>query len=236
MLITEDKYCVSEIFESIQGEGNYAGVYSLFIRFHFCNLTCTWCDSKYTWNGKSADYKYYTAEELKSIIRNSKPSHIIFTGGEPALYRLDSLIIEGKKFHVETNATIIPTASLSIELEDKIGFTRNAMDEKIIRSFNWVVSPKLKNSNQKIYEEALQYWAKQEFCILKFIVQSVADLNEIEQFIHKFGILKQKIYIGLEGITIESQIRTDLVDEVLKRGFNFSPRLHILLWGNKRGK
>jgi len=233
---TENKYYISEIFESIQGEGNYAGVYALFIRFHFCNLTCTWCDTKYTWNKKSGEFKEYYGEELKSIIRKSKAFHIVFTGGEPALYYLDKLFVEGKKFHIETNATIIPTEKISIKLADNIVFERDFMDEQIIKMFNWVVSPKLCNSKQEINDLAIKFWAKQSFCIFKFIIQSYSDLEEIDQFIKKFGLFKQKIYIGLEGITVESQVRTDLIDEIVKRGFNFSPRLHILFWGNKRGR
>jgi 7-carboxy-7-deazaguanine synthase len=236
MQVTEDKYYISEIFESIQGEGNFAGVYSLFIRFHFCNLNCSWCDTKYTWLEKSGTFKIYSEEELKSIIKESKPYHIIFTGGEPALYRLDKLAVEGKKIHVETNATIIPTAKLSIELSDKTIFERNPMDDKIVSTFNWVVSPKLNNSKQKVNEEALNYWTRQKFCIYKFIIKSLEDLNEIEQFIYKFGISDQKVYIGLEGITLQSQVNPDLVADIIRRGYNFSPRLQVLLWGNERGR
>lgn len=236
MLITNEKYYVSEIFESIQGEGNYAGVYSLFIRFHFCNLTCSWCDTKYTWSKKSGYFKEYTQEEIKEIISSSKPQHIIFTGGEPALYRIDKLAVDGKKYHVETNATLVPTEKMDIELDDKTIARRDTMDSSVISTFNWVVSPKLSNSNQIINEQAMIFWAKQKFCIFKFIINSMDDLEEAEEVINKFGIAKQKVYIGLEGTTPQSQLKPDLVNEIVKRGFNFSPRLHVLLWGNKRGK
>jgi 7-carboxy-7-deazaguanine synthase len=236
MLKTENKYYVSEIFESIQGEGNYAGVYALFIRFHFCNLTCSWCDTKYTWNVKSGEFKEYTEEELREIVKSSIPYHIIFTGGEPALYRIDKLAVKGKRFHVETNATIIPDEKISIKFNDKMYIEREALDENIFKTFNWVVSPKLTNSKQIINEKAINYWSSVQFPVFKFIVQSVHDLNEVEQFTEKYKIARQKVYIGLEGVTIESQIRPDLVDEIIKRGFNFSPRLQILLWGNKRGR
>jgi 7-carboxy-7-deazaguanine synthase len=236
MQITDNRYYVTEIFESIQGEGNYAGVYALFIRFQFCNLTCTWCDTKFTWFEKSGSFKEYDAAELKAIIRNSKASHIIFTGGEPTLYRIDELVVDGKKFHVETNATIIPTVNTDIQLGDQSIFSRKAMNKVIISAFNWVVSPKLNNSNQKINEKAISYWSGKEFCIFKFIAQSISDLNEIEQFIKKFGISKLKVYIGLEGVTVASQLKPELVQEIIGRGFNFSPRLQILLWENERGK
>jgi 7-carboxy-7-deazaguanine synthase len=236
MTVTDNKYFVSEIFESIQGEGNFAGVFCLFIRFQFCNLSCTWCDTKYTWYINSGKFKEYTSEELKEIIFKSRAQHIIFTGGEPALYRLDDLVVAGKHNHVETNATVIPTAPLSIELRDKTIFNRNSMDNRIVSTFNWVVSPKLSNSNQKINKETIKFWVKQKFCIFKFIVKSHEDLDEAEQLITKFGISSQKVYIGLEGNTLQSQLRTDMVEEIVRRRYNFSPRLQILFWGNERGK
>jgi 7-carboxy-7-deazaguanine synthase len=236
MPTVQNTYFVSEIFESIQGEGNYAGVNSLFIRFQYCNLTCTWCDTKYTWWKNSGDYKEYPEESLKAIIRHSKPFHIIFTGGEPSLYRLDKLVVEGKKFHVETNGTIIPTIHFEDKLVDGTQFIREAMDENVIGQFNWVVSPKLTNSKQKINEDAIDYWTKQTNCIFKFVIRSNHDLIETSNFVNKNGISNSKVYISLEGKTLQSQIQPLLVEEIIKYGYNFSPRLHVMLWGAERGK
>ena len=97
MNVANGEFYVNEIFRSIQGEGNYAGVNSLFIRFQFCQLTCNWCDSKYTWYEKSGSFKQYSRDDLIQIIRQTPCHHIIFTGGEPSLYRLDWLYVEGKK-------------------------------------------------------------------------------------------------------------------------------------------
>ncbi len=236
MTISDTTYYVTEIFESIQGEGNYAGVYGLFIRFHFCNLTCSWCDTKYTWNKNSGTYKEYSVEELRNIIIKSRAHHVIFTGGEPTLYRIDKLSMINKIFHVETNATIIPVKELKIILNDSTEFIRRGMDTNIINTYNWVVSPKLSNSGQKINEEAMLFWASQVFRIFKFIIKTIADLDEVEEIINKFAILRQNIYVGLEGTTLQSQLRQDLIEEIIKRGYNFSPRLQVLLWGNERGR
>ena len=215
MLVTDNKYYVSEIFESIQGEGNYAGVYGLFIRFHFCNLTCSWCDTKYTWYEKSGTFKEYSAEELKDIITKSRAHHVIFTGGEPILYRLDRLVTVNKIFHVETNATIIPIKEIKIQLNDKTEFIRGAMDINVIGTYNWVVSPKLSNSGQSINEETMLFWANQIFRIFKFIIKTKSELNEVEEIIDKFAILRQKVYIGLEGTTLQSQLRHDMIEEII---------------------
>jgi Organic radical activating enzymes len=232
----EPTFYLSEIFESIQGEGNYAGANSLFLRFQFCNFTCSWCDTKYTWFKDSGAFKAFSAEEIKEKIIASQSPNVIFTGGEPTLYPLDKLVVPGKKFHVETNGSIIPILPLDITLADNNRMTREAMDEAVISRFNWVVSPKLSNSRQKLNEESLRFWASREYCIFKFVVRNSADMDEVEGLINQYTISKQKIYVALEGQTLESQLKPDLVDEIVRRGWNFSPRLHVLLWGTKKKK
>jgi organic radical activating enzyme len=228
-------YHITELFESIQGEGNRVGVNSLFVRFHYCNLTCSWCDTKYTWSIQSA-HKTYDKSQLKSLLQNTQANNVIFTGGEPTLYQIDDLVIPSKHFHVETNGVLIPTDPLSMTLNDGSHWERRAMEESIIKDFNWVVSPKLSNSGEKISEKSLRYWAEKEWCIFKFVVKNSMDINEVENLAEKFNLRKEKIYIGLEGITIDSQLRPELVDEIIQRGYNYSPRIHILLWGKEREK
>jgi 7-carboxy-7-deazaguanine synthase len=231
-----NKYFLSEFFESIQGEGNFAGVYSLFIRFQFCNLTCTWCDTKYTWHKTSGSYKTYTKDELKNLISEKAPYHVIFTGGEPGLYRLDELAVPGKKYHVETNGTIIPTLPLDITLNDNLSISREAMDEDIIKTFNWVVSPKLSNAKQDINELGMIFWAKKDYSVFKFVIRNFADIDEAGEVVDRYNISRNRVFIMLEGQTAESQLKPELVERIIERGFNLSPRLHVLLWGNKRGK
>jgi organic radical activating enzyme len=236
MIVQNGDFYVSEIFRSIQGEGNYTGVNSLFIRFQFCQLTCNWCDTKYTWYEKSGTFKPYPRQELLKIIDQSPCYHIIFTGGEPTLYRLDMLYLSYKHFHVETNGNIIPIQPLKLTLADGTQIEREAMDARIIEKFNWVVSPKLKNSYQNIDKESLSYWATQPHAIFKFIIRSADDFEEIAYWQNECRLPQNKIYIGLEGISLHSQLQPELVDLIIEKGYHFSPRLHIMLWGNKRGK
>ncbi len=234
--MTDVTYYISEHFESIQGEGNFSGVKSLFIRFQYCNLTCSWCDSKYTWNKYSGTHKKFEIKDVNDMIRESKSHHIIFTGGEPTLYRLDLLTREPRKYHVESNGTIIPTQPLEMKLQDGSLFTREAMEEEVVSDFNWVISPKLSNSRQQINSNSIEYWARKDWCIFKFIAKNRVDIDEIKAFTERFALDLDRVYIGIEGTTLESQLKPELVDEIIDNGFNFSPRLHIMLWGNIRGK
>jgi organic radical activating enzyme len=236
MLFRGHTYFLTEYFESIQGEGNYAGANSLFLRFHFCNLTCNWCDTKYTWFADSGKFEPYTADQLKELIKAHKAPNVILTGGEPTLYRLDELVIPGKKYHVETNGIFIPTQPLDVVLANQNRFIRDAMDEQVIKNFNWVISPKLSNSQQQINEESLAFWADKDYCIFKFIIRNKSDLNEVTSITSNFNIDARKIYIGIEGQTLQSQLQPELIDLIVNRGLNFSPRLHVMIWGAKRRK
>jgi 7-carboxy-7-deazaguanine synthase len=227
---------VSEIFESIQGEGNNAGMRALFVRFQFCNLNCIWCDTKYTWYRDSGYFKWYSTDRLKKIIREKNIKQVILTGGEPALFCIDKLVEPGFTYHVETNGTIIPDQPLEIRLKDETLIQREAMNKDIISAFNWVVSPKLSNSGVKQDYKSLNYWSGKDFCIFKFICSTIEDLDEIETTVRDFKIDKNRVYIGLEGLTLKSQLQPEMVDKIVARGFNFSPRLHVMLWGAKRKK
>jgi len=174
--------------------------------------------------------------EIKDMISENSAYHVIFTGGEPALYRLDRLVVRGKQYHVESSGSIIPTEPLDIVFKDNNRIVREAMDESIIKTFNWVISPKLSNSRQVLNEPGLRFWAARDYCIFKFIVRNTTDIDEVAAIVKQFAIDRKKVYIALEGQTLESQLKPDLVDRIIERGYNFSPRLHIMLWGAKRGK
>ncbi len=236
MHFRDTDFPVSEIFESIQGEGNYAGVNCLFVRFQLCNLRCPWCDTKHTWTRFSDTFDLVKARDLVGTIHGRARHHVIFTGGEPGLFRLDLLAEPDRKYHVESNGTLIPTQPLDVTLADGVHVKRDAMDEAVISQFNWVVSPKLSNSKQAIEPEAMAFWAERSYATFKFIVHTDQDLDEVDAFVDRFRLRKNQVYMGLLGTTVESQRRPDFVETIIKRGYHVSPRLHILLWGRARGK
>ncbi len=74
---------ISEIFESVQGEGIYLGEKQLFVRFFGCNLNCKFCDTKLSY------FREYAPQELFEEIKLHKNGYhsISFTGGEPLLQK-----------------------------------------------------------------------------------------------------------------------------------------------------
>lgn len=96
---------INEIFESLQGEGEYIGYPVLFIRMSGCNRNCAFCDTKYHIN-----FKNYSIDDVVDIIRKSKKKIVVWTGGEPLLqvYDIKTIVMETleKKHHLETNGDL----------------------------------------------------------------------------------------------------------------------------------
>jgi hypothetical protein len=85
-------------------------------------------------------------------------------------------------------------------------------------------------------EQSLTFWAGKEYSIFKFVIRNFDDLDDVENIVKQFSIDHKKVFIMLEGQTLESQLKPEMVDKIIERGYNFSPRLQVMLWGAKRGK
>ena len=121
------QYPINEIFESIQGEGSYTGVPSIFIRLQGCPVGCPWCDTQHTWTvdtadqipivelrGKSADAPTHALMSVTALLaeyetRGYQAQHIVITGGEPAMHDLvpltEALLAKGFSVQIETSGT-----------------------------------------------------------------------------------------------------------------------------------
>jgi 7-carboxy-7-deazaguanine synthase len=232
-----------EIFTSIQGEGPKCGELSLFVRLSECNLFCRWCDTAYTWrwtakhehdDGKTFNRSEWqvkmSARDLVGIIKDRGIDRVIFTGGEPLLQHKALLpvlrelrtIEERIEFEFETNGTIAPPE----EFLDLCSLV--------------VVSPKLANSGMEPsvrIVDALATLLQAPQVVLKFAVGSDRDFEEISSLQHRFGIASHKIWIMPLGRTAESLTVTSqaIIDRVIEYGYNYSPRLHVALFGEKQG-
>ncbi|HLI45863.1 MAG TPA: 7-carboxy-7-deazaguanine synthase QueE [Geobacterales bacterium] len=225
---------ISEIFYSIQGEGLHAGRPSVFIRLYYCNLYCSWCDSKYTWENQAKakegiDYFLVDDSSLFKIISNYKSKNIVITGGEPLIHQsylintLKSLKERGYRIEIETNGTVMPKEEL-IQLVDL-----------------FTVSPKLSNSNVKyehrIKPAVLSFFSSLENSVFKFVIVSNEDIEEVLSLIKEFKISNEKVMLMPEGTDLETLVKRSiwLVEICKEHNFRYSPRIHIMLWGNKRG-
>lgn len=225
---------VSEIFHSIQGEGISAGRPAVFLRTALCNLTCTWCDTKYTWDWKNYDYAKEVREmevsEIYNKISKYKTKRMILTGGEPLLQQkqlepLMKMLKDDQYFiEVETNGTIMPS---------------DALDQLIDQ---WNVSPKLANSENspRLREKArcYEYFKKKPNACFKYVIGRYSDIDEVKSLTAKYELPTEKIILMPEATT-----RNDLIEQgkwvsrfASENGFMYSDRLHVILWDGQRGR
>tara|TARA_Y100000590_G_scaffold366431_1_gene425752 strand:+ start:2944 stop:3624 length:681 start_codon:yes stop_codon:yes gene_type:complete len=224
---------INEIFKSIQGEGPNFGKPAIFLRTAQCNLKCTWCDTKYTWDWKNHDFskevKEMTIGEIKESVYEFGIKHLVITGGEPLLQQDDlaellTFLKPDFYVEVETNCTILPNKMLT-DLVDQ-----------------WNVSPKTENSGNslKLYEntECYYFFASQENCYFKYVVEDEDDIPEIKKFVTKYKIPENRVQLMTQATTKEEiRIREKSISQLAKEhNFLFSPRLHVAMWGAERGK
>jgi organic radical activating enzyme len=238
-----------EVFHSIQGEGKSQGMPVVFIRTASCNLTCFWCDTAYTWNWTDTDFNHKRDGKLPH--KFERPQHLLeiepetmaqqalsfdcpsyaLTGGEPMLQQrpLVTLIETIKQqqpdawFEVETNGTVIPTESF----------------DQHVNQYN--VSLKLANSKvamkKRVLPKVIKWFAQCEKANFKFVVAAESDLDEIHELREQFHIAPKNIYLMPEGATsVELRARESwLVERCKQYGFHFTTRLHIHIYGDKKG-
>jgi len=228
---------ISEIFHSLQGEGELIGVPSVFVRTSGCNLRCNWCDTPYaSW---SPEGRQMEVEEIVEEVKRHPAKHVVLTGGEPMIapgihelaYQLQEL---GYHITIETAATVAPRgiacdlASLSPKL------AHSAPDARLDETW------RRKHEELRWQPDVVANWiAAAPSYQLKFVVSQEADVAEIEAMLTETGCLvpKSKILLMPEGITVERlRERSSWLGELCKaHGYRFAPRLHVELYGNRRG-
>lgn len=224
---------ISEVFYSIQGEGTLAGVPSVFVRTSGCNLRCVWCDTPYTsWNPEGGDRS--VASLLQEV--GSFPSgHVVVTGGEPMIAPeivplTDALRGAGLHITMETAGTVYAAVacdlmSISPKLKNSTPFEREGG--------RWAAQHERSRYRPDVLRQLLAEYAYQ----LKFVVSTPEDLGEIETMVGEFGVDRARVILMPEGITASTLHERGLwIAEICKRtGFRYGPRLHVDLWGDRRG-
>ncbi|HXV79260.1 MAG TPA: 7-carboxy-7-deazaguanine synthase QueE [Candidatus Binatia bacterium] len=225
---------IAEIFYSIQGEGRLVGMPSVFVRTSGCNLRCVWCDTPYTsWAPEGRKWS------IKAILQElaKYPSHyVVVTGGEPFLAPdieelTAQLKILGSHITIETAATLFKPVACDLV----------SMSPKLANSTPW---RRARGQFAKMHEKRrLNFRVMQQFIDrydyqLKFVVDRRDDFDEVAQIL---GRLKKvdcsRVLIMGQGKTAaELRDKTKWIIEACKTyGFGYTPRLHIELFGNRRG-
>lgn len=290
------KIKVSEVFYSLQGEGRFVGVPSVFLRTYGCNFTCagfgcapgekspeadevaktvelykdfeslplvnTGCDSYASWHPA---FKHLsptqTTEELVErmlaltpnnawVQNNGNDVHLVITGGEPLLgwQRAYTELLNHPRMQDLRNITFETNGTQPLHKDFEHTLLNWTLNPKFGRrgktALTFSVSAKLSASGEK-WEEAIRpdivmSYADIGHTYLKFVVETddhIADAIRATDEYRRAGFTGT-IYLMPQGGVVEPYDRNKLriADICVKHGWNYSPRLHVDLWGNGWGK
>ena len=203
---------ICELFRSIQGEGVSIGSVTFFIRSVGCNLSCEWCDTRYSREGGSE----MPVAEIMDLVKDER--NVCVTGGEPLLQDdiyelLDALLEAGKNIILETNG--------SADISD-VPRNKDLMISMDIKCPSSGMSDKMIGSNIKHLKRTDQ---------LKFVIADGSDLEYAVGIVKTSKIKCAVIFTPVGGMDIEP-----LAEEVIERNLDVRvlPQLHKIIWGNKR--
>jgi 7-carboxy-7-deazaguanine synthase len=221
---------VAEIFYSIQGEGSLVGVPSVFVRTSGCNLRCVWCDTPYTsWQPEGDELSLDAI--LARVDKHGQARHVVLTGGEPMIAPqvvelTEFLRARGLHITIETAGTVSkPVACDLMSISPKLAHSTP--------SGAWAVTHERLRIQPAVLRQLMGAYNYQ----LKFVVAQPEDMDEIRRLLDEIAADRSRVVLMPEGVDAHVlRERGIWVAEICKeQGFRFSPRMHVDLYGNRRG-
>lgn len=282
------KIKVSEIFYSLQGEGRFVGVPSVFLRTYGCNFTCagfgmpkdekstgadkvaevvqfytsfndlplveTGCDSYASWHPKfkHLSFEYPTEEIVDKLLEltpnnmwrqnNGNDVHLVITGGEPLLgwQRSYTELLANPRMADLKNITFETNGTQKLQTDFMIYLNENKDRHEVTFS----VSPKLSASGEDpakaIRPDVIASYQQYGHTYLKFVVETEEHVNEAVRVVDQYREVgfTGSVYLMPQGGLVKpyDENKLNIANICCERGFNYSPRLHVDLWGNGWGK
>lgn len=230
----KNQLIVSEVFHTLQGEGQTMGIPAVFLRLAGCNLLCEskgWrCDTIEVWRkGLATNFEYVLPRSY--VTRLYEGAHLVISGGEPLLHqsqveRYLHFFYSAYKFlpiiEVETNGTIIPSETM-LELVDYWNCSPklNSSGTKWIDRFNIVALTKLDKESKHV--------------CFKFVIAQEEDILEI---ITEFSFVTQKNVILMPAGSSQGQLnltRKMVAEHAIQMGWKYCDRLHVVIWNQATG-
>jgi organic radical activating enzyme len=215
---------IAETFYSIQGEGATAGLPAVFVRLQGCSVGCHWCDTKYSWDPNAG--REVELPALLEEVATFPCRRVVITGGEPLespLFAPLSAALAARRYvvEVETSGTLEPPPDSDADIQ-------------------WNVSVKLAGSGvaeeKRVNEAAIRAFLARD-AWWKFVVSAPGEVGEVIRLAERFALPRERVLLQPEGLRAEelTERAAWLVEACKAHRFRFSPRLHILIWGARRG-
>jgi 7-carboxy-7-deazaguanine synthase len=208
---------ISEIFYSLQGEADTAGIPTVFVRLTGCPLRCQYCDTEYAFHGG----EWWELEAVVRKVQELGGRYVCVTGGEPLAQKSCLTLL-----------TRLCDAGCRVSLETSGAMTLEGVDERVVRVVD-VKTPGSREESRNRYEELARLGAKD---LVKFVICDRGD--------YEWSCAKVR-ELGLEGrCTVlfspshEQLPARQLADWILedRLAVRFQIQLHKYLWGNVPGK
>ena len=228
----------------------------LYNRYEDLPLVSTGCDSYASWDPRfkhlSPTYTVdETVEKMLALVpgghwqlANGNNVHLVITGGEPLLgwQRIYPNLLGHKQMYDLINLTFETngTQKLHPDFEKYLRFWGSHSSREITFSVSAKLSASGELWNDAIKPEIVSKYQELGHTYLKFVVEKPADFDEVDRAVQAYrtGGFKGIVYIMPVGgvVTVYDGNKFNVADECMLRGYYYSPRLHVDLWGNRWGK
>ena len=208
---------LTEIFRSLQGEADTAGIPTVFIRLTGCPLRCVYCDTAYAFSGG----QWWTLPDILSRVAELKTRHVCVTGGEPLA-----------QASVHALLSTLCEAGYRVSLETSGAMSLAQVDPRVVKVVD-VKTPASGEERRNRYEE-LERLTPQD--LLKFVIADRADYEWSREQVRSRA-LDQRCGV-LFSPSHEVLAPGELADWMLADGLNvrLQVQLHKYLWGNAPGR
>lgn len=213
---------IAETFRSLQGEGPSVGTPAHFLRLQGCDVGCRWCDTKYTWDA-SAGRASTIGEAFAELHALGEAPLLVVTGGEPLAHPgvervLQAAVGRWSRVEVETSGLHAPP------------FTHERL--------HYMWSPKLPSVTERwrdTWAHAAAFVADPRTTIK--IVVGEHDEDALLERLTTLALPRERVMLMPEGMTDAALVTRAraLAELCLRERLRLSPRLHVWLWGAKRG-
>lgn len=216
------QYKVAELFESINGEGPFAGQLAVFVRFKGCNLSCTYCDTAWA-NEPEAFCRMMTEAEIYQAVKETGIKNVTLTGGEPLiqpdiLTLLAMLLKDGNlRIEIETNGSV--NLREMKQLSPLLSFT---MDYKLPAS----------GMEKGMFPDNFHLLTEND--TVKFVAGSKKDLLRAKEIIEQYDLTnKCRVYISTVFGSLDLKEVVDFMKEKRLNGVTLQLQLHKIIWGEQ---
>lgn len=249
-VVREKMYSVTETFLTMQGEGPMAGRLTAFLRLHYCGSSCSWCDTRYSWDKTDPGYNNFTKMTAKEIREKLVKLHMRFPGDGNISNRSRTVTISGGDPVIQLDDTLVDHLSKFFRLQIE---TQGMLFKDCLTKCDTVVmSPKPPSSGQpELTNQQLLAYEQindRDRLYFKVVIFDEIDFSwayELYRRVHALYMFKPKFYLqagtptqgDITDVVLDSYRR--LVDMWLTKGVMHDavilPQIHALVWGRRKG-